>query len=141
MSLARTIHATCVATDKGAVLLLGPSGSGKSDLALRLIDRGAVLISDDRVVVRREDDRLVAEAPGAMFGNMEVRGVGICNVPAQREATILLIVHLGEEGARLPDASTETLDGITLPLLRLDPHRASAPLKIEMALTHGVGST
>ncbi len=141
MSTARIIHATCVATDAGGVLLLGPSGSGKSDLALRLIDRGAKLISDDQVAVRCEDGKLFASATGAMFGKLEVRGVGICDVPAQRETLVMLIVRLGDEGERLPDTPTETLEGIPLPLLTLAPHRASAPIKIELALSQGVGTT
>lgn len=141
MSVPRNIHATCVATDAGGVLLLGPSGCGKSDLALRLIDRGAKLVSDDQVVVRREDGRLIASTTGALFGKLEVRGVGICDVPAQRETVVTLIVQLGDEGERLPEAPTETLEGISLPLLRLAPHRASAPIKIELALSQGVGTT
>jgi len=141
MSVPRNIHATCVATDAGGVLLLGPSGCGKSDLALRLIDRGAKLVSDDQVVVRREDGRLIATTTGALFGKLEVRGVGICDVPAQRETVVTLIVQLGDEGERLPEAPTETLEGISLPLLRLAPHRASAPIKIELALSQGVGTT
>lgn len=136
----RTIHATCVATKFGAVLLLGPSGSGKSDLALRLIDRGAQLVSDDQVSVRREGRLLMAASPGALFGKLEVRGVGICDVPARREANVALLVRLCDEEERLPEASTETLEGIMLPLLRLAPHRASAPIKVELALAQGVGS-
>lgn len=141
MSGTRQIHATCVATVAGGVLLLGASGSGKSDLALRLIDRGAKLVSDDQVVVRREDDKLFAATTGAMFGKLEVRGVGICDVPAQRETVVTLIVRLGDDEDRLPDARTETLEGISLPLLRLAPHRATAPIKIELALSQGVGTT
>ena len=141
MSGNRHIHATCVATDAGGVRLLGPSGSGKSDLALRLIDRGAKLVSDDQVALRPEGGTLIAATPGPLFGKLEVRGVGICDVPAQRETVLTLIVRLGQEGERLPDAPTETLEGIPLPLLRLDPHRASAPIKIELALSQGVGTT
>lgn len=141
MSGTRHIHATCVATDAGGVLLLGPSGSGKSDLALRLIDRGAKLVSDDQVAVRCEDGKLFASTTGAMFGKLEVRGVGICDVPAQRETLVTLIVRLGDERERLPDTPTEILEGIPLPLLRLAPHRATAPIKIELALSQGVGTT
>jgi serine kinase of HPr protein (carbohydrate metabolism regulator) len=141
MSTARNIHATCVATDAGGVLLLGPSGCGKSDLALRLIDRGAKLVSDDLVAVRCDGGKLIAATTGALFGKLEVRGVGICDVPSQRETVVTLIVHLGDEGERLPEAPTETLEGIPLPLLRLAPHRASAPIKIELALSQGVGTT
>lgn len=141
MKLGATIHATCVATPHGAALIMGPSGSGKSDLALRLIDRGAVLISDDRVRVHATGANLIASSPGALFGQIEIRGVGICTVPAQAEATVTLVVHLGAEQERLPEPAFETIEGIALPLLRIDPHRASAPIKVEMALAQGVGTT
>ncbi len=141
MSGTRHIHATCVATDAGGVLLLGPSGSGKSDLALRLIDRGAKLVSDDQVALRPEGGTLIAATPGPLFGKLEVRGVGICDVPAQRETVVTLIVRLGDVEERLPQDQTEILEGISLPLLRLAPHRASAPIKIELALSQGVGTT
>lgn len=136
-----SIHATCVAIGGKAALLLGPSGSGKSDLALRLIDRGAKLVSDDLVYVQAIDDTLKASSPGTMAGKIEVRGVGLCTVPAQAEATVALLVRLGEEKERLPEPQFETLEGIPLPLLHLDPHRASAPIKVEMALAQGVGTT
>ena len=70
------VHATCVAIGDRAVLLCGPSGSGKSDLALRLIDGGAQLVADDQVVLRAEGGRIVARAPEALAGRMEVRGIG-----------------------------------------------------------------
>lgn len=140
MTDCQTLHATCVAIDGQAVLLTGPSGSGKSDLALRLIDRGAALISDDLVVVRKEGSDIIAASPGKMVGRIEVRGVGICRVDAVAEAPARLLVRLGEEGARLPEAMTELIAGISLPLLCLDAHRASAPLKVEMALRQGVGT-
>ncbi len=134
-----SLHATCVAMDGRGILLIGASGSGKSDLALRLIDRGAKLVSDDRVTVQRDGDRLVASTPGPMFGQIEIRAVGICRVEAVREVEVALVVRLGVEGDRLPEAPTETVGGIALPLLRLDAHRASAPIKVEMALKQGVG--
>lgn len=140
MTKASTIHATCVATPDGAVLILGPSGSGKSDLALRLIDRGALLVSDDRVVLKASSGALIASSPGPMFGQIEVRGIGICTVKAQTEAQVALIVRLGDETERLPEPAFETLEGISLPLISIDPHRASAPIKVEMALAQGVGT-
>lgn len=123
------------------MLLVGPSGSGKSDLALRLIDRGARLVSDDRVEIRAEHGALLASSPGPLRGKIEIRGVGICSVPHLEEAAVMLVVRLGEEGERLPEPQFETFDGIALPLLHLDPHRASAPIKVEMALAQGVGTT
>lgn len=141
MKKGRAIHATCVATPHGAALILGPSGCGKSDLALRLIDRGAFLVSDDRVHVHAAEGSLIASSPGTMFGQIEVRSVGICTVPALAEAPVTLVVRLGEEQERLPEPSFETVEGIALPLLYIDPHRASSPIKVEMALAQGVGTT
>ena len=75
-----TLHASTVAIDGRAVLIAGLSGSGKSDLALRLIDRGAVLVSDDYTVVSRAGDELTACAPTTIKGKMEVRGVGLMSI-------------------------------------------------------------
>lgn len=140
MTKGTAIHATCVAASDRAVLILGPSGSGKSDLALRLIDRGALLVSDDRVALHVDGDALIASSPGSMFGQIEVRGIGICTVKAQANAQVALIVRLGDETERLPEPAFETLEGISLPLIFIDPHRVSAPIKVEMALAQGVGT-
>ena len=72
-----THHASTVAVDGRAVLITGPSGSGKSDLALRLLDRGFTLVSDDQTIVRREGNKLIASAPPNIAGKLEIRGVGI----------------------------------------------------------------
>lgn len=135
------IHATCVAIHGRGVLIMGPSGSGKSDLALRLIDRGALLVSDDRVVISAIAGELFAASPGAMVGRIEVRGVGICDVPATSETRVDLIVRLAATSERLPNAPRDVIGGISLPLLTLDPHTASAPIKVELALSQGVGCT
>src|ERR671921_1688971 len=74
---AETVHASTVAVDGRAVLIMGPSGSGKSDLALRLLDRGFTLVSDDQTIVRREGERLIASAPPTIAGKLEIRGIGI----------------------------------------------------------------
>jgi serine kinase of HPr protein (carbohydrate metabolism regulator) len=71
------LHASAVAIDGRAVLLMGPSGAGKSDLALRLLDRGFTLVSDDQTLVRREGARLLASAPDTIAGKLEIRGIGI----------------------------------------------------------------
>lgn len=139
MTDATNIHATCVCIHGRGVLILGSSGSGKSDLALRLIDRGAKLVSDDRVLVSAKAGKLVAASPGLLKGKIEVRGVGICDVPSSTEASVELLVRLTNVEDRLPNASRDMLCGISLPLLRLDPHTASAPIKVELALSQGVG--
>ena len=74
---AETVHASTVASEGRAVLITGPSGSGKSDLALRLLDRGFTLVSDDQTIVTRVDDRLIASAPPTIAGKLEIRGIGI----------------------------------------------------------------
>ena len=128
------IHATTVAIDGAAVLLLGASGVGKSDLALRLIDRGAVLVSDDYTLLERDGDRLIATPPVTIAGKIEVRGVGIIAVPHRAAVPVALLVHLDGRPDRMPEMQTEALAGVALPMLALDPREASAPIKLEIAL-------
>ncbi|MFN7176949.1 MAG: HPr kinase/phosphorylase [Thermaurantiacus sp.] len=128
------IHATAVAIDGGGVLLLGGPGSGKSDLALRLIDRGAVLVADDRVDLSVHGSRLVAAPPEAIAGRIEMRGVGILERPHCASIPLLLGVHLGQSAERLPSARSSEWLGISLPMLFLPAFEASAPLKVEEGL-------
>ena len=130
------MHATCVAIDGRGVLLLGASGSGKSDLALRLMDRGATLIGDDGVAVEARDDRLYARAGPNIEGQIEVRGLGILNVPFDREAPLTLAIMLDQPVPRMPDETlpVRVIEGLTLPLLALNAFEPSAPVKVEKAL-------
>jgi HPr kinase/phosphorylase len=109
------------------VLLIGPSGSGKSDLLLRLIDRGFALVADDRVEV----DGLVASAPAGLSGLIEVRGLGILRLPCVASATVALVVRL-QRGERLPMPAR--YDDLDLPMIDIDPFPAAAPLLVELAL-------
>ncbi len=129
-----TIHATAVAIRSRAVLLVGPSGSGKSDLALRLIDRGATLIADDRVVVTRVGERLLAAPPPTLAGRIEVRGVGIVDLPWIGGVRVMLVVDLAATPDRLPEPATREVGGVRLPLIALAAFEASAALKVELAL-------
>jgi hypothetical protein len=131
-----TLHATCIAIGKRAVLLTGKSGSGKSDLALRLIDRGAMLVSDDGTVVEPHDGTLYASAPATIAGKIEIRGLGIVEMPTVPDAPLALCIALDEPVARMPDEilPTRTIEGIALPLLALDAFESSAPVKVEKAL-------
>ena len=119
------------------VLLLGASGAGKSDLALRLIDQGAMLVADDRVLLSVRKGLLQARAPDSISGLIEIRGLGIVAMPVKRSAAIRLAVRLGREGPRLPQirhyASPLPLTQ-KVPLIVLDPHVASTPAKIRAAL-------
>ncbi|PZU08742.1 HPr kinase/phosphorylase [Sphingomonas sp.] len=130
------LHATCVSIGKRGVLILGPSGSGKSDLALRLIDRGAMLISDDGVEVRAESGRAIASAPATIAGQLEVRGLGIVALPAYDEIPVSLCISLDSERHRMPPDPLPVLSvaGLPVPMLALDPFEPSAPIKVERGL-------
>jgi HPr kinase/phosphorylase len=135
------VHATAVAiaTAQGvrAVLLRGRSGSGKSDLALRLIDAGAHLVTDDQSVLSRRGDAIVVAAPARISGLMEVRGIGIMRVAALAEAPVVLIADLvpPEQIDRLPERRRETILGLSLPVIAVAPFEASAPAKLRLALS------
>jgi serine kinase of HPr protein (carbohydrate metabolism regulator) len=130
-----TLHGSCVAKDGRAVLICGRSGSGKSDLALRLIDRGFTLVSDDQTVVRKAGDRLVAKAPETIVGKLEIRGIGIVDMPVATEAAVSLVVELASDIQRMPDDSRErTILGSPVPLISVDATTASAAPKVELAL-------
>ena len=129
------IHATAVAIGGRAVLLLGRSGSGKSDLALRLIDRGAVLIADDQVALAARGGRLYASPPVTIAGKIEVRGVGIVNLPCIGDVAVAMAFDLDTKPERLPEAGTREVAGIALPCLAIDACHHSAALRVEAALT------
>jgi serine kinase of HPr protein (carbohydrate metabolism regulator) len=132
---AETLHASTVALDGRAVIISGPSGSGKSDLALRLLDRGFVLVSDDQTVVKKDGERLIATAPPTIAGKLEVRGIGIVEMERAENVPIALAVELTSEIQRLPDDSRERMIlGIHLPLISVNAAEASAPAKVALGL-------
>jgi serine kinase of HPr protein (carbohydrate metabolism regulator) len=129
------VHASCVAIQGRAVLLMGESGSGKSDLALRLIDRGAHLVSDDYTECERRGQQLYASPPGTIAGKMEVRYIGVVPMPYAHDVPVALAISLNDKPQRMPD-QTMTIDiaGIPLPVFLLDAFEPSAPIKAELAL-------
>jgi serine kinase of HPr protein (carbohydrate metabolism regulator) len=132
---AETIHASSVAIDGRAVLITGLSGSGKSDLALRLLDRGFMLVSDDQTIVKRDGDRLVASAPPNIAGKLEIRGIGIIDMDRVDGVPLALLVELTSDIQRLPDDGRERpILGVPLPIITIDAMAASAPSKVALAL-------
>ncbi|MEI9994106.1 MAG: HPr kinase/phosphatase C-terminal domain-containing protein [Rhizomicrobium sp.] len=134
------IHATCVRFGTKGVLLLGKSGAGKSDLALRLIGRGAVLVADDRCDLAVVQGRLVARAPKAIAGLLEVRGIGITKMPHAAAATIALAVDLSAPVERLPEGKSYDMAlklAAPPPLIAVNAFEASAADKVILALRLG----
>jgi serine kinase of HPr protein (carbohydrate metabolism regulator) len=140
MSAGELIHATCVAINGRGVLLGGVSGSGKSDLALRLIDRGAQLVSDDYTLVEARGGTLYARQAPNIGGRIEMRGVGIIERDAIEEAPVVLHLQLDAEPDRLPEPPKPIcLCGIDVPSLPFAPFERSAEIKAEAALAlHGL---
>lgn len=132
-----TIHASCVAIDGVAVLIEGQSGTGKSDLALRLIDRGAILVSDDYTMLVRQDGSLLARPPANLAGKMEVRGIGIVEMPHVADVPVGLIVAIVGAPPRMPGAGRlRRIAGVDLREIALPSLEPSAPVKVELALRH-----
>jgi HPr kinase/phosphorylase len=131
-----TLHGTVVALGEEGVLLLGKPGAGKSDLALRLIDEGGLLVADDQVRMARRGESLIASAPPALAGRLEIRGIGIVRAAAKPEAALAVVVQLETEALieRLPDEETHDILGVRLPLYHIDPVAASATARVRMAL-------
>ena len=129
-------HASCVGIDGKGLLLLGESGAGKSDLALRLIDGGATLIADDQVIIRLHGDRLMVSAPDTLRGLIEARGVGILRLPYLPEIPLTLAIHLvgPNKQERLPEAAFFHCFEKQVPLLSLHAFDPSVCAKIRLFL-------
>lgn len=130
------IRATTVAFGERAVALTGPSGAGKSDLALRLIDRGAVLVSDDYTEIDVRDGRPFARPPAAIAGKLEVRGLGLVDLPYRADVAVVLAADLDPAlaRARMPAPRATDIGGCRVASLVLDAFTAAAPVKLEWAL-------
>ncbi len=133
------LHGTCVARGADGVLILGPPGAGKSDLALRLIGKGFVLVADDRVDIATDRNTgVLASAPLASRGLLEVRGLGIVRLPFRPDAVLRVVVDLTQPPERMPEPMTHPVLG--LPLLHLDARGASAADWVALALDCATGA-
>ncbi len=129
-------HATCVELDGKGILIAGPSGSGKSDLALRLMDAGAILVSDDYVDLKEENGQIVAHSAPNIQGMIEVRGIGLMKVESKENTTLALALTLCErsEIERLPQENVFEFSGIQIPEYEFDAFASSAVAKVRLLL-------
>jgi HPr kinase/phosphorylase len=130
-------HASCVSIEGRGVLLRGPSGVGKSDLALRLVDGGAKLVSDDQTRLRIEKGALVASVPEQIEGMIEIRHVGLMKFPFVRDVPLALCVELGvldDKLERMPELISVFFLDHPVQQLRLPAFAASTPAKIRAVL-------
>lgn len=130
--MSETVHATAVAWHGRGVLIRGASGAGKSDLALRLIGAGGLLVADDQVVLERGDAAIRALAPAALAGLLELRGVGLRRLPYLLSVPITVVIDLipQESVERLPELTTTEVLGVVLPVIRLAPFECSVLQKL-----------
>ena len=134
MNLKR-IHSTSVVIDDNGVLILGDSGSGKSDLALRLIDNGATLISDDISICRKNSNNIYLYCPPEIKGLLEVREIGIITVPFVERIKLRLVVNLkSKNNERFPKDNSFRILGIKIPLISIEGKNSSAVAKIKVKL-------
>jgi serine kinase of HPr protein (carbohydrate metabolism regulator) len=136
-------HAGLVALRIGGswcgALIEGPSGVGKSDLALRVLNQGFRLVADDRAVVWASGGRLYGRAPGPLAGLIEVRGQGVVRESALDLARVVLLATCVADSAaieRMPEPRIEMIAEIAVPRLELNPREPSAPAKLRRALEH-----
>ena len=133
--MATIFHGSAVAIGGNGGLLLGPSGSGKSDLALRLIDRGAKLICDDALHIEHSNGLPLLSCAPNIAGKIEIRGIGICPVDFVPSAPLRLIVQLTQDMERMPPEHQRiNIADFSVPMFKLDPFQASSALKVEWAL-------
>lgn len=123
------------------MLIEGRSGAGKSDLALRLIDRGASLISDDYTLLQRVSSSLIASPPATIAGQIEVRGLGVLTLPYTEKIQVALLVRLTDMPERMPQADeVRRVAGVDIREISIDARSASAAFKVELALDHLTGT-
>ena len=134
--LAMLLHATCVSFDKKGVLLQGPSGIGKSDLALRLIEIGGILVADDQVDLSVRAGKLIANSPKSLLCKLEVRGLGIIEFPTIQNIPLSIVVDLvqKERIPRFPELEYLEILNVCIRGLFFSPFEPSCAIKIKTAV-------
>src|SRR3546814_964990 len=131
------LHSSTVSVNGRAVMIEGRSGSGKSDLALRLIDRGAKLVSDDYTIVRRKGKMLLASPPENIAGKIEVRGIGLVEMTHVSDLPVALVVQFFDVVDSMPTTpALRVMAGISIPVMNIPPHASQAPIKAELHIKH-----
>lgn len=130
-------QATCVLINDRAVLIEGAPGSGKSSLALALLDRGALLIGDDSLLLEASGGRLLAHPHPETRGLLEVRNLGLVDMPVAEVGEVALVIVLDPAAERfIAGAESTVREGVVLPLVRLWPDSPVLHIRAEMALQH-----
>lgn len=133
--LSKKFHGTSIVLDDNGVLIIGDSGSGKSDLALRLIDNGATLISDDVTICEKKLNEIFLSCPKEIKGLLEVREVGIITVPYVEKVKLIMVVRLTDESLRrTPEKEFLKILNLKIPLLSIDGKNPSAVVKVKVKL-------
>ncbi len=130
------VYASCVEFMGTGLLITGSSGSGKSDLCLRLIDQGAKLIADDQTIIENQNGQLKARCPDTIKGLLEIRGIGIVEMPFIYETNINLKLSLRafDQIDRMPEKITELIENIEIPVYYLDAFSDSSIIKVKTLL-------
>ena len=136
IKMKKNLHASCVAKTPHGILIVGNSGSGKSDLALRLVGEGYKLVADDQVTLQHSNNQILASPPPRLAGLLEVRGVGILKFDYHRQHPISLVVELVKDTfiERLPDLGKMVFGKVELPSIKLHPFEPSALIKLKLVL-------